>query len=120
MVRMKKGKLTLSVPAGAVRKYISAGWEPTESLKSDEILDEGTFSPETKNDGEIGNVSESEVDYSGEFEDEVEYVDPEELAHRPLGELDKEELRILAEYKGIDTSNLNSAKQLRTAIRSLE
>lgn len=117
MVKMKKGRLTLSVPAGAVRKYISAGWKPTESSKSDEILDEGTFSPETENEDEIGAVSESEEDYA---EDEVEYVDPEELAQRPLGELDKEELRILAEYKGIDISGLNSAKQLRAAIRALE
>lgn len=117
MVKMKKGRLTLSVPAGAVRKYISAGWEPTESSKSEEILDEGALSHETENEDEIGDVSESEADYA---EDEVEYVDPEELAQRPLGELDKEELKILAEYKGIDISGLNSARQLRAAIRSLE
>lgn len=117
MVKMKKGKLTLSVPAGAVRKYTLAGWEPTESPKSEEILDKGTLSPEAEIEDEIGDVDELEAE---ESEDDVEYVDPEELALRPLGELDKEELRILAEYKGIDTSSLNSAKQLRAAIRSLE
>ena len=117
MVKMKKGKLTLSVPAGAVHRYISAGWKPTESPKSEEILDEGTLNPETENEDEIEDLGDAEED---ENEEDVEYVDPEELALRPLGELDKEELRILAEYKGIDTSNLNSAKQLRAAIRALE
>ena len=35
MVKIKKGKLTLTVPAGAVRKYTSAGWELAESSKSE-------------------------------------------------------------------------------------
>ena len=115
MVKIKKGKLTLTVPAGAVRKYTSAGWELAGSSKS----------KATNPTAPHANAKEDETAYDTQLDDEsteeeVEYVDPEELAQRPLGELDREELRILAEYKGIDVSEITSTKQLRNALRSLE
>ena len=119
MVKIRKGKMTLTIPAGAVRKYTKAGWEPIQSPQLDETHDEGDFTPEFENEDENEDAAMPEDDISYEDED-VEYVDPEELAQRPLGELDKEELRILAEYKGIDTSALSTAKQFRAAIRALE
>ena len=117
MVKIKKGKLTLTVPAGAVRKYTSAGWELAGSSKSK--------SKATNPTAHHANAKEDETAYDTQLDDEsteeeVEYVDPEELAQRPLGELDREELRILAEYKGIDVSGITSTKQLRNALRSLE
>ena len=117
MVKIKKGKLTLTVPAGAVRKYTSAGWELAGSSKSKSNV--------TKPTTPHANAKEDEIAYDTQLDDEsteeeVEYVDPEELAQRPLGELDREELRILAEYKGIDVSEITSTKQLRNALRSLE
>lgn len=117
MVEMKKGKLTLTIPAGAVRKYIKAGWEPTHSSGVIEGEEKGKLNSEIEE--ELEEVLENESE-DGEYEEDVEYVDPEELAQKPLNELDKEELRILAEYKGIDVSELSTAKQLRSALRSLE
>lgn len=110
MVKVRKGTKTLSIPAGSVRKYLSAGWELTKGSRVSRV-------DTTRNNLKF----EEDIQLQdGEYEDDVEYVDPEELAHRPLGELDKEELAILAEYKGIDVSHMSTAKQLRAAIRSLE
>ena len=117
MVKIKKGKLTLTVPAGAVRKYTSAGWELAESSKSESKVTKPTVPYTDMNEGETADYTQLEDDPT---EEEVEYVDPEELAQRPLSELDREELRILAEYKGIDVSEITSTKQLRNALRSLE
>lgn len=117
MVKIKKGKLTLTVPAGAVRKYTSAGWELAVSSKSESKATKPTVPYTDMNEGETADYTQLEDDST---EEEVEYVDPEELAQRPLNELDREELRILAEYKGIDVSEITSTKQLRNALRSLE
>ena len=112
MVKIKKGKLTLTVPAGAVRKDTSAGSSKAKAKVTNPTAPHA-------------NAKEDETAYDTQLDDEsteeeVEYVDPEELAQRPLGELDREELRILAEYKGIDVSEITSTKQLRNALRSLE
>lgn len=117
MVKIKKGKLTLTVPAGAVRKYTSAGWELAGSSKSKSKVTKPTVPYTDMNEGETADDTQLEDDST---EEEVEYVDPDELAQRPLNELDREELRILAEYKGIDVSEMTSTKQLRNALRSLE
>lgn len=112
MVKIKKGKLTLTVPAGAVRKYISAGWELANGSK----LTRKSVTPTLTDPMENGGQSEDEET----SDEDVEYVDPEELAQKPLNELDREELRILAEFKGIDVSEITSTKQLRAALRALE
>lgn len=117
MVKIKKGKLTLTVPAGAVRKYTSAGWELAVIPKSESKVTKPTTPHANANEDETADDTQLEDDST---EEEVEYVDPEELAQRPLSELDREELRILAEYKGIDVSEITSTKQLRNALRSLE
>ena len=117
MVKIKKGKLTLTVPAGAVRKYTSAGWELAGISKSEVKVTKPTTPHANTNEDETADDTQLEDEST---EEEVEYVDPEELAQRPLSELDREELRILAEYKGIDVSEMTSTKQLRNTLRSLE
>ena len=117
MVKIKKGKLTLTVPAGVVRKYTSAGWELAGSSKSESKVTKQTTPHANTNEDETADDTQLEEEST---EEEVEYVDPEELAQRPLSELDREEVRILAEYKGIDVSEITSTKQLRNALRSLE
>lgn len=120
MVKIRKGSKTLTVPAGAVRKYTAAGWKLVESSKSDEKQDSQEKVPSNDKEDKIEDSS----DFLGDSEesDEEEYieVDPEELAQRPLNTLDREELAILAEFKGVDTSEITSAKQLRAALRALE
>lgn len=113
MVEIKKGNMTLTVPAGAVRKYARAGWQLASESKSEVNVVEPTNTPLDEDESVVADSSESE-------EEDVEYVDPEELAMRPLEELDREELRILAEYKGIDVSEINSTKRLRAALKALE
>lgn len=121
MVRIKKGKLTLTVPAGAVRKYTLAGWELADGSKSDENAVAPT-NTSTNENGDVNNdYSEPEGEPSEEEDDEdLEYVDPEELAQKPLEELDQDELTILAEFKGLDVSELTTVKKLRAALRALE
>lgn len=123
MVEIRKGDRVLSVPAGAVKKYTSAGWivkvsKSEKKVSKDKELsskeNEALAGDHTQDDGEW-----DDSDYEDAAEDE-DYVDPEELAARPLEELSTEELRILAEYKGIDVTELRSAKKLRAAIAALE
>ena len=59
-------------------------------------------------------------EHSEEEEEDIEYVDPAELAKKPIDELDRDELKILAEYKGIDISGITSTKKLRAALRDME
>lgn len=117
MVEIKKGKLTLTVPAGAVRKYTLAGWELAGVSKSDVKSADPTVGHATVNEDETADDTQQDDDSS---DDDVEYVDPEELAQRPLSELDRDELMILAEYKGVDVSEITSTKQLRNALKALE
>ena len=112
MIEISKGDRHLTIPAGALKQYVSAGWEPTEIGHQKEI--KATDEPKMENSGNEKYVEEVDED------EEVIYVDPEELMLKPLSELDKEELVILAEYKGLDTSKLKTMKQLRDAIRSIE
>lgn len=111
MVKIHKGRLALTIPAGAVRKYTLAGWELSENSKSDEVTEEVSVNEDADTNSEA--ISEEE-------EEDVEYVDPAELAKKPIDELDRDELKILAEYKGIDISGITSTKKLRAALRDME
>lgn len=117
MVEIRKGSLTLKVPKSSFeKKFSKVGWHLSSESKSDDTVQaEANTQPDTAKDL-VADVDEPQDDE----DEDVEYVDPEELEQKPLEELDKDELRILAEYKGIDISKLNTIKQLRTALRSLE
>lgn len=119
MVEIRKGSKTLTVPAGAVRKYTSAGWKLTGSSKSEDKVENREKVPSNNKEDENEDSGEAGEDLLESEYEEIE-VDPEELAQRPLNTLDREELTILAEFKGIDTSEITSAKQLRAALRALE
>lgn len=109
----KKGK-EITVPKGSLDKFLTAGWS----------LENGDEKPKKKSSGHHHPMPEEDsfTPVEDEDSDDEEYVevDPEELASRDLSELDREELRILAEYKGIDVSEMTSTRQLRNALRSLE
>lgn len=109
---VKEGQNPMIIPAGAYKMYAKAGWAKEKSSRRNEKEEE-------KPQVEEPEIEEPQVEEEEEDED-VEYVDPEDLAKRPLGELDKEELQILAEYKGIDISKHTTSKQLREAIRALD
>lgn len=109
---VKEGQNPMIIPAGAYKMYAKAGWVKEKSSRRNKKEEE---KPQVKEP----EIEEPQVEEEEEDED-VEYVDPEDLAKRPLGELDKEELQILAEYKGIDISKHTTSKQLREAIRALD
>lgn len=111
LVKIVKGSLTLTIPAGAVNKYTSAGWELESSEET--ATEHNNFVADNSYEGDSYSESVEE-------DEDVIYVDPEELAKRPLEELDREELKILAESKGVDVSEINSTKKLRSILRSLE
>lgn len=115
MIKIFKDGKIASVPAGSLKQFLSAGWEPTEDHK--EISESPSSIPEEK---PVEVLDEENTESQDDSDDDVIYVDPEELAQKPLGELDKEELVILAEYKGLDVSELKTIKQLKAALRSLE
>ena len=107
---VKEGQDPMTIPAGAYKMYAKAGWVKEKSSRINKKEEEKPQVEEPKIEGP--QVEEDEED--------VVYVDPEDLAKKPLGELDKEELQILAEYKGIDISKHTTSKQLREAIRALD
>ena len=109
---VKEGQNPMIIPAGAYKMYAKAGWVKEKSSRRNKKEEE---KPQVKNTEP--EIEEPEVE---EEEEDVVYVDPEDLAKKPLGELDKEELQILAEYKGIDISKHTTSKQLREAIRALD
>lgn len=114
---VKEGQDPMIIPAGAYKMYAKAGWVKEKSSRRNKKEEE---KPQVKNpepEIEEPEVEEPEIE---EEEEDVVYVDPEDLAKKPLGELDKEELQILAEYKGIDISKHTTSKQLREAIRALD
>lgn len=109
---VKEGHDPMIIPAGAYKMYAKAGWVKEKSSRRNKKEEE---KPQVKNPEP--EIEEPEVE---EEEEDVVYVDPEDLAKRPLGELDKEELQILAEYRGIDISKHTTSKKLREAIRALD
>lgn len=109
----KKGK-GMTIPKGSLDKFLAAGW----SLENDDEK------PKKKSSGHHHSMPEEDsfTPVEDEDSDEEEYVevDPEELASRDLSELDMDELKILAEYKGLDISGLTTTRKLRAALEALE
>ena len=118
MIQIRKGKKIISIPTGSVHKYTSSGWELYNPSKSEQKDKDGKNVAETTKDDLYDENTENADEY--DEDDDVEYVDPDELERKSLSELDTEELKILAEYKGIDTSELKTAKKLRAALESLK
>ena len=121
MVTIVKGSKTLKVPAGAYDKiYAPAGWmlQGEKILKNDgeKPVDDKTNIQKAKNQ-KTDKIRNQEETQEVEPEVEIEYVDPEDLLEKPINELDYEELKILAEYLGIDTKGLRSSKSLKEAIK---
>lgn len=109
MITIMKGSKTLDIPVGAYNTYASAGWRRLEDATSPKpVKDKGNARAKTK---------EAPVEPVSEPEEDVEYVDPEELLEKPLEDLDFEELKLLAEYLGIDFSGMKTSKAIRSAIR---
>ena len=121
MIKIRKGSKTLLIPAGAYDTiYAPAGWEKEDNTaKAVEEPQKVEETPEPLEDDseEVEETSEEELDEEGE---DVEYVDPEELNEKPLEELDFEELKILAEYLGVNIKGLKSKKEVREAIKKFK
>ena len=126
MVTIHKEGLTRTVPMGAyVSQYASLGWSinPLNGTK-------GTNTPSAYkkplNDGlatsesDAVQTAEPDTEESEEAEEDIEYVDPEDLKEKPLNELDYEELRILAEYLGISLRGLKNKKAIKQAIEDFQ
>ena len=117
MIKIRKGSKTLMIPAGAYDTiYAPAGWEkeekPEEPAKAVEEPQEVDETPES--------VEEEPEEELEEEDEDVEYVDPEELNEKPLEELDFDELKILAEYLGVNIKGLKSKKEVRDAIKKFK
>lgn len=118
MIKIRKGSKTLLIPAGAYDTiYAPAGWEKEDNTAK--AVEEPQKVEETPEPLEDVPEEESDEELDEEGED-VEYVDPEELNEKPLEELDFEELKILAEYLGINTKGLKSKKEVREAIKKFK
>ena len=111
MVEIIKGSRKMTIPSGAYETYASAGWE----LGTEPKKEQAKPAAEKKKPEKAKAEPEPEVE---EVEEDVIYIDPEDLLEKPLEELDFEELKILAEYKGIDIKGMKSSKMLREAIKS--
>lgn len=120
MIQIVKGEKSLKIPAGAYKRYAKAGWKLASTSNKEETSSDVTNLASEENSSALAENTEAQEELGVEEDEEVIYVDPEELANRPLSELDKEELRILAEYKGLELDETASAKQLRAALRALE
>lgn len=130
MIKVIRGDEEKVIPAGALKMFASAGWQKAENSESHDDNGKSTEPPaqepdlEGKPDPEAdpeqeGDPEEGDLDEDGE-EDGVEYVDPEELLEKPVGDLDFEELQIVAEYLGLDVENLTTLKALRKAIKEAQ
>ena len=115
LVKIYKGEKSLLIPHGAYKyQYAPAGWELSKENspfhnQKDELQEES----ENSILGYEDEYNESEEEISESF-DEIQ-----ELEEKPLSELSIPELRILADYKGVDTTGLTSAKKLRDAIKAV-
>lgn len=140
MIKIIRGDEERVIPAGAFKMFASAGWQKAENSESHDDTDKNTKS--TTQEPDLGKNQESETDPDGTEnpdgddsedkedgtndtnadgnEDDVIYVDPEELLEKPVGDLDFEELQIVAEYLGLDVENLTTLKALRKAIKEAQ
>lgn len=123
MIRIIRGDEERVIPAGALKIFASAGWRKAENSDSHDDTDKNTKS--LIQDSDLDENPEPETNTKEEEpilgadpeEEDVEYVDPEELLKKPVGDLDFEELQIVAEYLGLDTEELTTPKRLRAAIK---
>lgn len=124
MVTIHKEGLTRTVPMGAyVSQYASLGWSISSCA-------EGTNTPSaykkplnddlTTSESDVVQTTEPDTEESEEDEEDIEYVDPEDLKEKPLNELDYEELRILAEYLGINLRGLKNKRAIKQAIEDFQ
>ena len=112
MVEITKGSRKMTIPSGAYIVYASAGWELATEHKEEQVKPAAEKKkPEKAKAKPVEPVAE-------EVEEDVIYIDPEELLEKPLEELDFEELKILAEYKEINIKGMKSSKAIREVIRS--
>ena len=124
MVVITKGSMTLTVPKRAYDKmYAPAGWD----LKGKEMghtakveIEHTVGSPKEEDATKAEETAEEVESTPDEEEEEIEYVDPEELLEKPVNELDFEELQIVAEYLGIDTKGITQSKKLRNLIKAAQ
>lgn len=131
MIKVIKGNEEKVIPAGAYKMFASAGWHKAEDSESHDDTGKSTEPPAQKSDLEGNPESEIDPEQEGDPEDEdgegdeeddfeeIE-VDPEELLKKPIGDLDYEELQIVAEYLGLDVENLTTLKALRKAIKEAQ
>ena len=126
MIKIIKGDEERVIPAGAFKMFASAGWQKAENSEPHDDTDKNT--KPTRQDSDLDENPEPETDIKEEEpilgadpeEEDVEYVDPEDLLKKPVGDLDFEELQIVAEYLGLDVENLTTVKKLRTAIKEAQ
>lgn len=129
MIKVIRGDEEKVIPAGAFKMFASAGWQKAENSESHD--DNGKNTKPSTQDSDLGENPEPETDTEEEEpilgadpeeveEEDVEYVDPEDLLKKPIGDLDFEELQIVAEYLGLDVENLTTVKALRKAIKEAQ
>lgn len=138
MVKIRKGNLTLTVAVSSFHTtFKQAGWEleenggtktappavPNKSTKVSDLGDPEQLDEDSddttegdENEDEDG-VTDGLTDDSEDSEESDELTD-EELEETPLGELGFEDLKRLAELRGLDYSGLRSKKEVRALIRS--
>lgn len=100
---------SMFAPAGWVKSPLSKE-ETEKKVESTENSQEDDFEENSLEEG----VSEED---SEEVEEEDEEISL--LKEKPISELDITELRMLAEYEGLDTTGMTSAKKLREALREV-
>lgn len=115
MVEIIKGSKVLSVPVGAYNNmYAPAGWQLVDKTRKATQKEEPK---KNKKEEKQPEPVESQDFEELEDEEDVIYVDPEELNEKPLEELDFDELKILAEYLKINIKGMKSSKAIREAIK---
>lgn len=111
MIKIVKGSRSITIPNGAYPAYASAGW-----VKAGDTLEESKKTKTSKKPKEEESKV-TEIEPEPVEEEDVEYIDPKDLMEKPIEDLDYEELRLLAEYLGIDIKGMNTSKAVRAAIK---
>jgi hypothetical protein len=117
-IKVKKGKKIISIPRATYEKqFKAAGWEEVypEPVKNVEDNVEAKEEPVESSD-DSDNESDEDWD-EAVAEAEAEEEDRlQELLEKPISDLTPDEVRAVADAKGIDTKGKN-IKQIREAIR---
>jgi hypothetical protein len=122
-IKVKKGKKIISVPRKTYeRQFRDAGWveiPPIDENIAEEKEAVKTVKSEKQNDEEPSEDTDTESEEDWD-EVEAEMAEAEEkmqeLLEKPVGELTPDEVKIVAEEKGIETKGKN-IKQLREALK---